>query len=88
MQLQPSRLISRPRLTWKVGLAIYFAGFLICELLLLWSSYEGGSFDRPHTLADLAVTATIHLVGGLLWPVILAVFIWTMAGALLHWILS
>jgi hypothetical protein len=35
-------MFSRGR--WKVGLTVYFVGFLICELLLLWGSYQSGGF--------------------------------------------
>jgi hypothetical protein len=69
---------------WKVGLTIYFVGFLICEALLLWSVYEAGGFDRSHTFADLAMIGTFHLVTGILWPVVLVVLILQLAGLLPH----
>jgi hypothetical protein len=48
----------------KVSLAIYFLGFPICELLVLWGSYQNGGFDRSHTLNDLTIIATYYLVTG------------------------
>src|SRR2546423_11309307 len=64
------------RRRWKIGLVIYFVGFLTCELLLLWSAYNGAGFERPHTISDLAVLGTSYLVAGLLWPVLLVMVSW------------
>jgi hypothetical protein len=81
MMTQPP-VFMRHRL--KVGLAIYFLGFLICELLILWGAYQNGGFDRSHTLNDLTITATYYLVTGLLWPVVLIVVILQLLGFLPH----
>jgi hypothetical protein len=82
MTLRLPGFISKMR--WKVGLAIYFVGFLTCEVLLLWGAYQTGGFDRSHAFADLAMIGTVHLVAGLLWPVVLVVFILQLAGLLPH----
>ena len=82
MMSQSAGFNSRRR--WKIGLVIYFVGFLTCELLLLWSAYKGGGFDRPHTISDLAVLGTLYFVAGLLWPVLLVMVIWQLAGLLPH----
>ncbi|KRQ98971.1 hypothetical protein CP49_35660 [Bradyrhizobium valentinum] len=80
MMTQPPAFI--PRRRWKVILAAYLVGLLICELLLLLSAYQSGGFDRPHSLADLAIIGSYHLATGLLWPVVLIVFILQLSGLL------
>lgn len=73
-----------PTRRWKVGLAIYFVGFLTSELLALWGAYESGGFDRPHTLTDLTVIGTLYLVTGLFWPIVLIVVVLQLLGLLPH----
>jgi hypothetical protein len=51
-------------------------------LLLLLAAYQSGGFDRPHTLADLAIIGFYDLAAGLLWPVVLMVFILQLFGLL------
>lgn len=70
-----------PKRRWtKIAFAIYAAGFFVCELLLLWGAYMGGGFDRPHTLAGLAITGILYMTVGLLWPVAAIVVILYLPG--------
>ena len=71
-----------PRHRWKAVLATYLIGLLICELLLLLGVYQSGGFDRPHTLAGLAIIGSYYLAAGLLWPVLLIVIILQLSGLL------
>jgi hypothetical protein len=54
----------------KIILWIYLVGFAICELLLLWGTYDSGGFQRHHTLTTLVVITGYHLVAGALWPIV------------------
>ena len=80
MTTQPPVFI--PRRRRKVVLAIYLVGLLTCELLSLLGAYQSEGFDRPHTLADLAIIGSYHLAAGLLWPAVLIVFILQLLGLL------
>jgi len=80
MKMQKPVFILRRR--WKAVLAIYLVGFLICELLLLLGAYQNGGFDRPRTLADLAIIGSYYLAAGLLWPVVLIVIVLQLSGLL------
>jgi hypothetical protein len=81
MMTQPA-VFTRRRL--KIGLAIYLLGFLIGELLGLWGAYQNGGFDRSHTWNDLTIIASLYLVTGLLWPVVLIVVSLQLLGVLPH----
>ena len=59
----------------RIILWIYLTDTVIVELMALWGAYDGGGFERQHTLPDLAIIAAIHLVTALLWPIVLIVVV-------------
>jgi hypothetical protein len=67
--------IIRRRRWVKVVLALYFAGFLICELLLLWGTYDSGVFQRQHTVGEWALGVGTHLIIAAIWPYSAVVFL-------------
>jgi hypothetical protein len=76
------RMFGLSRRPVKLLLAFYFAGFVICESLLLWGAYESGGLDRTHTLSDLTFIGAYILVSGLLWPALVVVLILQLLGLL------
>jgi hypothetical protein len=68
----------------RIILLVYLTGGTVFELMLLWVAYDGGGFERHHTLADLAIVGGIHLALVLLWPVVLVVGVLQYFGLLPH----
>ena len=54
---------------WKqTVLRVYLAGVPVWGLVLLWSAYNNGAFQRPHTPTGLALIAVEYIAMALLWP--------------------
>jgi hypothetical protein len=61
---------------------VYLAGTLIFELLLLWSAYDNGGFQRHQSANDLAILAVLYLAIPLLWPAVVVMMILQLTGVL------
>jgi hypothetical protein len=52
----------------QIALKLYLTGVVIWGFVLLWSAYNNGAFQRPHTLNGLALIAVEYIAMALLWP--------------------
>lgn len=68
----------------RIALWVYLAGALATEMLGLWGAYDSGGFDRDHTLRDLVMIGSIHLLVALLLPVVLVILALQYLGFLPH----
>ena len=73
-------------MSWRLRFSLwtYAVGAGVMEALLLVGAYQGGGFERSHSIWDLVQIAIYHVVIAALWPLVVVAIILQSVGLLPH----